>query len=47
MGQGDEDDLDCPGSTSAFGDGLRIFGWTEEETARHFRTALQGCRERS
>lgn len=41
IGQGEEDSLECPGGSSAFGDSLRIFGWTEEETARHFRAAVE------
>lgn len=45
VGQGEEDSLECPAASSAFGDGLRVFGWTEEETTHQFQAALRDWRE--
>lgn len=41
VGRHEEDTLASPGSSSALGDGQRIYWWTEEETAAHFRAALE------
>ncbi len=41
LGHGSEDGVECPGVDSALGDGLRIFGWDDEETERHFDSALR------
>lgn len=40
------DSVDHPGRGSALGDGERIYGWSDEETERHFQTALGEGRER-
>ncbi|HUP41843.1 MAG TPA: hypothetical protein VM599_01395 [Thermoanaerobaculia bacterium] len=41
------DSLDLPGPSSALGDGQRIYEWSEEETERHFLSALQDWSETS
>lgn len=40
------DSVERPGGGSALGDGWRIYRWADEETARHFRNALEDWRER-
>lgn len=37
--------LDHPTPGSALGDGQRIYEWSDEETERHFRTALEDWEE--
>lgn len=39
------DSLDYPGRHSALGDGQRIYRWDDEETERHYQTALEVWRE--
>jgi hypothetical protein len=39
------DSLEQPGSSSALGDGLRIYEWSEEETEKHFLSAFQDWSE--
>ncbi|HSL83257.1 MAG TPA: hypothetical protein VLF66_10815 [Thermoanaerobaculia bacterium] len=46
VGHGKWATAECPGSDSAFGDGLRIFCWSDEQTERHFAAALQDWRKR-
>ncbi len=33
--------VDCPAGGSALGDGLTVFAWDDEETERHFASALR------
>ncbi len=46
MGHGKDDCVDCPAQDSALGDGLRIYGWDDAETKRHFESAVRAWRER-
>jgi len=46
VGHRREDSGEHPGVDSALGDGLRIYGWDEEETERHFASALRDWSER-
>ena len=46
VGQEEGDSVERPGPSSALGDGERIYAWSEEETERHFRSALNDWRER-
>lgn len=41
------DSLEQPGPSSALGDGQRIYEWSEEETERHFQSALDDWSERA
>ncbi len=38
--------VECPAVGSALGDGITIYAWDEEETARHFAAALRDWSER-
>lgn len=40
------DSLDHPGPASALGDGRRIYEWDDEETERHFESAVRDWSER-
>jgi hypothetical protein len=46
VGQEAGDSLERPGRSSALGDGQRIYEWSEEETERHFQSALDDWSER-
>jgi hypothetical protein len=46
VGHGMEDGVECPAMDSALGDGLRIYGWDEAETERHFAAAIRDWSER-
>ena len=46
VGQEAADCVDRPARESALGEGQRIYRWTEEETERHFETALREWSER-
>jgi hypothetical protein len=46
VGQEAGDSVERPGPSSALGDGQRIYEWSEEETERHFRSALKDWSER-
>jgi hypothetical protein len=46
VGQEAGDSVERPGPSSALGDGERIYAWSEEETERHFQSALNDWRER-
>jgi hypothetical protein len=46
VGQEAGDSVERPGPSSAFGDGQRIYEWSEEETERHFQSALNDWRDR-
>jgi hypothetical protein len=46
VGHGAGESVDHPGASSALGDGERIYAWSEEETERHFQSALEDWSER-
>jgi len=46
VGQEAGDSVERPGPSSALGDGQRIYEWSEEETERHFQSALKDWSER-
>jgi len=46
VGHQEGDSVDHPGRGSALGDGQRIYGWSDEETARQFESALSDWSER-
>lgn len=46
VGQEPGDCVDRPGADSALGAGQRIYEWSEEQTERHFQTALREWSER-
>jgi hypothetical protein len=39
------DSLEHPGRGSALGDGQRIYGWTDEETERHYQSGYEDWSE--
>jgi hypothetical protein len=46
VGHDAADGVDRPGRSSALGGGQRIYEWGEEETERHFRSALEELSKR-
>ena len=46
VGHDPADGVERPGRDSALGDGQRIYEWREEETERHFETAVRERSER-
>ena len=46
VGQEAGDSVERPGPSSALGDGERIYAWSEEETERHFQSALNDWRDK-